>query len=685
MRSWKIKEQDDSLVQTLRRSLNCSHFFARILINRGIETPEKAKKFLHADKSMLHDPFLFCGMERAVERIGEAIRKDERIIVYGDYDVDGITATALLMEELRSLGGNVGYYIPNRFADGYGVNSAAIQKIAQEGANLIITVDTGITAVAEVEEAKALGMDIIITDHHECQEQLPDTLIINPKCEQSGYPFEALAGVGVVFKLVCALDQTYGGGGDPDRFTSFAAIGTIADIMPMVGENRYIVRRGLEMLRDTQNPGLSALIERCVGDRPIDASTVGFILAPRINAAGRMGSASVGVDLLTTRDPQVAEALVDELCKENNQRQVTENQIMEEAIAMFESDEKNKNRNAIILWDENWHNGVVGIVASRLKDRYNRPCILFSVGDEFAKGSGRSMKPFNLFEALEGISDYTKRFGGHAYAAGVLVDKRKLDAFRDAFCAKVDAFLESNQFDESIELDCTLSEKDLSVSKIKELGRLAPFGRGNDVPIFCIRNVRLLEASPTANGNHMRLSFLCGNNRLTGFYFNVAPNRFLYQAGETVDIVFEADINTYNGRQNVQLLIKDIRLCEKESVQTRNELLRLAGSNLRAEDIPSREDAATIYRYLLKMLTFGVSEFDFSALVKRIASERHYKMTVGAVLFSMEILKELGILDYHRDDLYFRDLKIHADKKVCLDDSLLLKEIKRKAGDTVCV
>ncbi len=685
MRSWKIKKQNEDAVRALCRALHCPHYFARVLINRGVDTVQKARDFLRTDSRDLLDPFLFRGMEQAVVRIGQALRGGEKITVYGDYDVDGITATGLLVEVLREMGGTVDYYIPSRFTEGYGVNSAAIQSIAAKGTKLVITVDTGITAVREVEEAKALGLDVIITDHHECQAVLPDTLILNPKHPESGYPFADLAGVGVVYKLVCALDQRYGRGDIAERYAVFAAVGTIADIMPMLGENRYIVRRGLEKLKTTDCIGLKTMIDRCVGDRPIDTSTVGFAIAPRINAAGRMGDACTGVELLTTRSANEAERLVSDLCKENNRRQEIENRILEEAVAMLEADRRSAERNAIVLWGEDWHNGVVGIVASRLKDRYGKPCILFSINDGHAKGSGRSVRPFNLFETLERLSDKVEKFGGHAFAAGVLVQTERLEEFRDAFCREVDLFLEENDFDESIEIDCTVHETDLTLEHIRQLGRLAPFGRGNETPVFCMRNVYLQDAAATANGNHMRLVFQCGHFRITGFYFNMPPSGFCYQPGERVDVVFEADINVYNGRQSVQLSVKDIRYAEERCRKVSKVLRRIKRGDLLPEDVPGRAEAAVLYRYLQKQVADKPMSFDFYTLPERIAKDQHCEVPAGALYHALKILGELGVLSYTADGTVFGNLTVHSEKKVHLEDSGILNEIAGKAGAAVCV
>lgn len=685
MRRWKIKEQDANKVAALCNALQCSHYFARIMINRGFDTPAAAREFLNVEHTALPDPFLFRSMEQAVERIGRAVKEHERITVYGDYDVDGITSTGLLVEVLRQLGGTVEYYIPSRFTEGYGVNSAAVHAIAERGTRLLITVDTGITAVREVEEAKMLGMDVIITDHHECQAVLPDTLILNPKQPGSGYPFADLAGVGVVYKLVCALDQRFGLGGDRDRYITFAAVGTVADIMPMHGENRYMVRKGLEKMKNTGCLGLRSMIERCVGDRPIDTSTIGFIIAPRINAAGRMGSAASGVELLTTRDNARASQLVEELCKENNHRQEIENGILEDAVAMIEKDPANARRSAIVLWGENWHNGVVGIVASRLKDRYGKPCILFSVNGEHAKGSGRSVRPFNLFEALERLSDKVEKFGGHAFAAGVLVNTAQLEEFRDAFCRQVDEFLAENEFDESIEVDCVLRDPDLTLNRVRELEQLAPFGRENETPVFCMRNVHILDAAPTANGNHMRLVLQSGHFRVTAFYFNMPPASFCYQSGDRVDIVFETDINTYNGRQNVQLSLKDVRYAEERGRNAAKAAERIGRKEVLAQDVPARRHVAAVYRFMQKQLAKGVMAYDLFALPDQIAKLQQCEVSFGQVYYALEILRELGIIEYNRSGTVLTDLQIHAEKRVSLEDSRILGEIKRKAGEMAWV
>lgn len=685
MRRWKIYEQDENKVAALCSALKCSHYFARILINRGFDTPAAAKDFLQVDSVDLPDPFLFKSMDRAVNRIGEAIKAGQKITVYGDYDVDGITATGLLVEVLRELGGTVDYYIPSRFTEGYGVNAEAVRSIAQNGTKLLITVDTGITAVQEVEVAKQLGVDVIITDHHECQAVLPDTLVINPKQPQSGYPFADLAGVGVVYKLVCALDQRYGLGGGQERYATFAAVGTIADIMPMHGENRYIVRKGLENLKDTACLGLRTMIDRCVGSRPIDTSTIGFVIAPRINAAGRMGSAVAGVELLTTRNRACAEELVDELCKENNHRQEIENRILEEAVAMIEKDPQSEQRNAIVLWGEDWHNGVVGIVASRLKERYGKPCILFSLNGELAKGSGRSIRPFNLFEALERLSGNVVKFGGHAYAAGVLVQTAKLNEFRDAFCREVDAFLAENDFDECIEVDCVLQDEDLTLEQVKDLERLAPFGRNNEVPVFCMRNVRILDASPTANGNHMRLVLQAGHFRVTAFYFNMLHANFNYGAGDFIDVVFEADINSYNGRQSIQLLLKDVRCSAERSEQAKKQIDRMKKGIVSDRDIPTRRHTAALYRYLQKRAARGCFAYDICVMPEHITKDQQCEVSLGNVYFALQILRELGVLTFNENGNMISDMRIYTEKKLRFEDSKILEEITGKAGEAACV
>ena len=682
MRRWKIKQQNEKQIEALSIALHCSHFLARILYNRGCDTVDKAKAMLNVNRSVIGDPFLFRNMRAVVDRIGEALQNGEKITVYGDYDVDGITATGLLVEVLRELGCYVDFYIPSRFTEGYGVNTAAVKMIAERGTSLVITVDTGITAVKEVEFAKEVGVDFIITDHHECQAELPDTLIINPKQQESGYPYPDLAGVGVVYKLCCALFSRFDTGVDPEKYLPFVAVGTVADIMPMRGENRYIVRRGLEALKKTECIGLRAIIDRCVGERPIDTSAVGFVIAPRINAAGRMGSASVGVDLLTTRDSEEAVRLVNELCRENNHRQEIENKILEDAIRMIEENEEIAQKNAIVLWGNDWHNGVVGIVASRLKDRYGKPCILFSINGDYAKGSGRSVRPFNLFEALGRISDKVERFGGHAFAAGVLVHCDRLEVFRESFCREVDAFLAESSFDEFIEIDCTLRDYDLTLEKIKELRRSAPFGRDNETPVFCIRNAMVLDATPTANGNHMRLILQSGHLRVTGFYFNMSSRNFPYCSGDRVDVVFEADINTYNGRQSVQISIKDLHYAEERCEKAMADIQRIESDDITACDVPERKHTALVYRFLERQIAKGIVSFDIFALQNQMVQfYQGADISTGKIYFSLMILQELGVLAFNKADNLLLNLHINCDKRVRLEDSKVLKAISLKAGD----
>lgn len=681
MRQWKIKKQNSEDVAALCEALSCTHFFARVLINREMRSIGQAKAFLSVDESVLVDPYLFHSMEAVVEKIWKTIKAGERITVYGDYDVDGITATSLMVKVLRELGGVVDYYIPDRFAEGYGVNKAAVAEIAQKGTKLMITVDTGITAVEEVEQAKALGMEVIITDHHECQPELPATLIINPKQPDCGYPFLHLAGVGVVYKIACALDAKYGKGDGARRYAPFAAVGTVADIMPLIGENRYIVRRGLEDLNSCGCLGLEKMIAHCLGDKPIDTGAIGFVIAPRINAAGRLGSAKTGVELLITEDAARAEEIVEELCRENNRRQEIENGILKDALGMIERDPLADQRSAIVLWKKDWHNGVVGIVASRLKDRFQKPCFLFSLNEEFGKGSGRSIPPFSLFNALSNISGSCEKFGGHTLAAGVLVRKGRLKEFRDAFCREVDCFLKKEQFDCSIEIDCELFGEDLTLENLHAMESLAPFGRKNELPIFCMRRVRILSASPTANRNHMRLVLQCGHLRITAFYFNVSPENFCYQQGDLVDIVFEADINTYNGRQSVQLSLKDMRSSCREDRRILQEMERVQADRLALEDVPSRDDAVALYLYLKKQVDMGKNSFDFYSMPAAIQRNQGAALSFGKTYHALRILKEMGVLEYEWEEGMISRMMIHPEVRVSLRDSEILREIKRKAGE----
>ena len=422
-KQWNIARLDGNAVRALSQEGGYPLLTAAVLCSRGMDTPEKASAFLASDFSQLNDPLLLPDMEKAVRIIRDAVDAGERIAVFGDYDVDGITSTCVLVRYLRSQYADCTFYIPDRLTEGYGLNCGALQKLRDDGVSLVITVDSGITAIEEAAFAKEIGLKMVITDHHECMDQLPDALaIVNPKRPDSTYPFQELAGVGVAFKLICALAGRDHLAEVLDNYLDLVAVGTIADVMPLYGENRAIVANGLQYLVHTDNPGLRMLMrESGVEDKRMTASVVSFTLAPRINAAGRMGCALLAAELFLTNSLSRASEIAATLCRQNKERQNAENAILEQAYAVLQKEYDPEEDRMIVLWGEEWHHGVIGIVSSRISDRYGCPTVLISLEGDRGKGSGRSVRGFNLFEALEHSSAYLEKFGGHALAAGLTI------------------------------------------------------------------------------------------------------------------------------------------------------------------------------------------------------------------------------------------------------------------------
>ena len=533
-KTWQLTEQfcDTASIDSISSSLNISYVTARLLANRGYTDADLARGFLRKETAFLHDPFLLADMDNAVKRILEAVYNGEKIVIYGDYDVDGVTAVTVLYTYLHNCGADVRYYIPNRIGEGYGVNFDALKSFSEDGCTLVITVDTGITANDEIEKAKALGLDVIITDHHECREILPDAVaVVNPCRPDCTYPFGELAGCGVAFKLVCALEMKRSGSNLYEAtkkaaadFCEFVAIGTIADVMPLVDENRIIVSYGLKLLENTENIGLSALMRASglisldadggIIKKKITSSAVGFTIAPRLNAAGRISSAELSVELLLCRDRLRAEELSAELCEINRQRQAEENSIIEEAEKKIELQCREDDR-VIVLDDDHWHHGVIGIVCSRLTDKYNLPSILISFEhnmgdtpsfDDIGKGSGRSIRGLNLFEALAYSSDLLEKYGGHELAAGLSMTRGNLDSFRRVINKYADEKLAGENFCRIVDIDLLLYPEEISQRLADELYLLEPFGTGNVQPVFETDRLIISEITPLSGGKHTKLT-----------------------------------------------------------------------------------------------------------------------------------------------------------------------------------
>ncbi|MEG2583738.1 MAG: single-stranded-DNA-specific exonuclease RecJ [Oscillospiraceae bacterium] len=565
-KKWILKEFDKAKVIEMAKNFSISPLTSIILYNRGVREEADVKRFLSRDLGIMHDPYLMKDMDRAVDRIKEARDKKEKITIYGDYDVDGITSIAIIYKHLKEMGIEVGYYVPDRIQEGYGVNKDALDKIKTDGTTLIITVDTGITAVEETEYAKSIGLDIIITDHHECKEKIPDAYAaIDPKRKDCVYPFKSLAGVGVVFKLIHALDENKSLPDLIEKYSDLMCLGTVADISPLIDENRIIVTEGLKRFKTTKNVGLKALIDVSTNGKAITTSTIGYIIAPRINASGRLGCASRSVDLFLTDDVKRAHELAESLCEENILRQQTEQKMFKEAIEYIENHPEIKDDKVIIIPHENWHHGIVGIVSSKITEKFYKPSILFAIDGDEAKGSGRSVKGYNLFGALENSSDLLEKFGGHELAAGLSIKTENIEKFR----TKINAF-SVDKLDESlmvptILLDAAIKVPYITSETVYDINRLQPFGVENPTPAFAVRDIKIHRISVMSDGKHLRMTLLKDGKYLDSVGFGMGDYFQYLKEGDFIFVAFALDINDYKGFQNVQLILKDIKLSGTEA------------------------------------------------------------------------------------------------------------------------
>ncbi len=561
---WRIIPTDPALIYIFKKELNISPILAKLLINRGISTVDEARLFLEGGLSEMHDPFLMTDMGKAVTRIRKALENREKILVYGDYDADGTTATALLVKVFTSLGAQVGYYIPDRLDEGYGLHWENISWAAGEGYSLVVTVDCGVCALDVIARNNLEnGPDIIVTDHHEPLEQLPDAVaVLNPKRADCQYPFKELAGVGVALKLAQALFIDCGKSKDSwHRYLDLACLGTVADIVPLHDENRIIVKYGLPILANTGSPGLKALM-KVSGISPdrLETKEIGFALAPRINAAGRVGDASKSVKLLITEDEQEALELASLLHRNNQERQRIESLVLAEAMGMLDAEPDLAGRHVIVLASEAWHSGVVGIVASRLADRYYHPVILIAIEDGEGKGSGRSIPGFHLYEAVSHCRELLVEFGGHAQAVGLTIPADKVDLFRNALNSYVEKNISKDIFIPGINFDAEVSLTDINEMLVQEIGQLAPFGHCNPDPLLVCPEAKLLFCREIGkNGDHLKMLVRENGSTMDGIGFGMASCLDEVAAASEVDVAFSPSINEWQGRRSLQLMVKDIR------------------------------------------------------------------------------------------------------------------------------
>ena len=713
-RNWIIKSiaaQNNCDISNISDALGLNHIVAKLLYNRGYTDAASAKAFVYMETEMLADPFLLKDVEKAISRITLALERNERITIYGDYDVDGVTSVCTLYLYLKSLGARVDYYIPNRAGEGYGISCNAIDSLKADGCSLIISVDTGITAIEEVDYASSIGVDFIITDHHESRTDIPRAAaVINPHRPDCPYPFKELAGVGVVFKLICAYEERVRGVSRitacKNIFSSYAdlvAIGTIADVMPIKGENRIIVKYGLGMLENNPRMGISALIDASSGVKhdvkgqkkrsgKITSGYVGYTLAPRINAAGRIKTASRAVELFLSEEPEKARAIAEELCETNKERQAEENKIMKEAYKKLE--DYDIENNPVIVFDaNNWHHGVIGIVSSRITEKYSRPSILVSFEgndpnvispDDVGKGSGRSIKGMNLVDALCHCEEHLVKYGGHELAAGLSVKRSELAAFRQKINEYAKANLTGEDMIPTMDADCEISFADISLDLAKQLQILEPYGVSNPVPTFVIRRVNVVEILGVSDNKHTKLIVGDGRRTLTCMYFSNSPTSLGVYVGDKIDVLFNIDINEWAGRENLQVIVRDLKISEEQRNINKLEKERFleiwqGGSYSPDEDVlPMREDFVMIYKLLLNSFRAGVDTMSHREILAKLRSE-HPSLNINYIKlkFIVMILKELNIVSIEdiSDEVY--KFSVHySTQKTMLDKSTLLRKLR---------
>lgn len=554
---WNVKKYDEELVKKISKENKISNMAAKLLISRGIQADE-IDNFLNGTMDDIKDPFLIKDMEKLVNRVIEAIDKKEKICIYGDYDVDGITSITIMYKFLTKLGADVTYYLPDRLIEGYGVNNGALDEIKKKDVKLVITVDCGITAVEETEYAKSIGLDMCITDHHECAEILPDAIaIVNPKQKDDKSSFKLHAGVGVAFKCIMAIAKKYNLDKESYlKYLDIVAIGTISDIVSLVDENRIISKFGLEKMKQTNNVGLKALLN-LLNFTDIDSTMVSFGVAPRINACGRMGKAGVAVELLLEQDENKAEQIAKKLDMLNSKRQQVEKEIFEEALKEIEEKELSKN-SSIVLYNPNWHNGVIGIVASRLVSIYYKPVILLTKEQGVIRGSGRCQVGASLYEILTECKDLLIQFGGHELAAGLSIKEDNIEKFKEKF-ENVVKEISNGICEQVIDIDTQITVKDLNLQLLKDIHMLKPYGQANKLPLFIYKGLKIDSIRTLKEDKHLKLTLRDGKFLLEGLAFSQGNRRDELRIGDKIDVVCNVELNSYNSPKTIQLVIQDFK------------------------------------------------------------------------------------------------------------------------------
>ena len=679
---WTTASPNEAAASELRKS-GISPLAALVLAGRGVATGADAEAFLACGAELLHDPLLMRDMPAAVARINEALEQNETIAVYGDYDVDGITSTCLLTSYLASRGAKVMSYIPDRLTEGYSLNTDALTRLRLKGARLLITVDCGITNRKEADFARGIGMDVIITDHHECKDELPCAVaVVNPHRPDCPYPFKHLAGVGVALKLILALTPEERRSAVLTEYADLAAIGTVADVMELTGENRAIVTMGLRQLEHTRRPGLEMLIQESgLAGKAVTSTAIGFTLAPRINAAGRMGCPSVAAQLLLTNDRSEAAALAQTLCDLNRERQLIEQDIYAQCLTLLEQ-KPELAQGAIVLAGTQWHQGVVGIVASRLTERFSAPAFMICLDEGRGKGSCRSYGGFNLFHALEQCEDLLEGFGGHELAAGFTILEENIPAFRAKMAHLAAQYTAEHQIASTLRVDADLADAELlTLENVDDLTRLEPFGTGNPQPVFSLTGATVNAITPVGKGRHTRLKVSQGDKHFDAILFSCPPEETGLTAGGRADLAFHAQINVFRSNRSVQLTIVDWKAAP--SLSQLDKMLyerwkqgdRFSDQEL-AMLVPERQDFVAVWRYLSAHAASNLFQESPIRLARNIARSAGQWEPYSRTMICLEVLQERGLIRFtHRANQL--QIRIQPTRnKVDLEASQIMRALR---------
>ncbi len=673
LRKWEVRPLDKERAAAFAQTYGVPFFLAMLMNIRGLDDAAHLREFL-GEGEPLSDPFLLKDMDKAAARITRAVDNMEKIAVYGDYDADGVTSTAMLYSYLETRGADVIFYIPQREGEGYGMNIGAVEYLKEQGVSLIVTVDNGISSVQEVARANELGIDVVVTDHHRPQEILPDAVaVVDAYRPDDTSPYKHFSGVGIAFKLLMALED---GAGDVEdlleAYSDLAAIGTIGDIVPLTGENRTLIRAGLERLSQSDRPGVQALLENAgIAGKALTSTNVAFTLVPRINATGRMGAPERAVRLLISGYEEEAEVLSEEICADNEERRRVEAEIAEAAFADIEAKGYMKDR-VVVVDGENWHHGVIGIVASRVTERCGKPCMIISRGETEAKGSGRSIEGFSLFEAICACGDLLIKFGGHPMAAGITLKPENIEAFRkriNQYAAEHFPQMPT----QTVTLDCKLNPAALSVSMAQSLTQLEPFGNGNPQPVFGLFNMELSNITPVGGGGHLRLTLEKNGAVITAMRFNTKPEELPYHIGDKIDLAVQLEAREFRGQPSLTVIVRDMKFA---AFNTEKNIASLAsfekwqrGEVLSAEDknrlYPDRACLAAIYRALR---TVNGKETDQVRFVSQFGKD----MTLGLFKTALLVFEERGLVHSEIADDTFTATLIETSGKTDITRSPVL-------------